>query len=155
MNKILASLLASAFLLAMLAPALAQSAGTIPNAPLITLTATANNATPVRSATYTNLQSGLACSFLQTAHTSSPSTTMTVDQYDPGTGGYIILGTTTAVTTTDNAMQVIEVYPITAPGSPPTGMVAVGLHSPAQFRVSVTVGGTGSTTAKVGCVGLR
>jgi hypothetical protein len=108
----------------------------------------------VVSQLYNTNGAGVVCTFTQTAHTSSPSTVFSIQDYDPATNSYFTVLSSGAVTA-DATPNPAMVYPVTVPGSLPGVMVMIGVKMTPQFRISAVVGGTGTTTAKVGCINLK
>ena len=125
----------------------------LPNTPLGTLiTLTSANAGTTASAQQNNLyMKGALCTFNQSAHTNSPSSTFTIQMYDQSSNSYQSLVTSGAITA-DATPTTIVVYPGIQTSSLPTGMVALNGRLTRKWRVSTTVGGTTPVvTATIGC----
>jgi hypothetical protein len=103
---------------------------------------------------------GVICTFNQTANVPTPSTVVNVQIKDPasttlGTNTYVTVASTTAVTTANAAAGTTQAGIIVYPGAQttglPTGFVGISLPTPLRMRVQMVIGGTGSSTAVVGC----
>jgi hypothetical protein len=143
-----ASLVATA-LAALLALACAADAQTSP--PGIVLSLTAAGAGTATSANQVNLApapANLRCTFNQSAHTGTPSTTFSVVALDEASGNPYTLLTSAAITA-DATPSPLYV----GPGLPNTTNVSAGVPVPASWRVTATVGGT--TPAVTGTVHCR
>jgi hypothetical protein len=90
-----------------------------------------------------NYGSAVQCVFTQTSHTGTPSTTLSILGLDSGGSGQFYTITTSAAITADNTPT-----PLAAGkgvGVAPTILVPPG------WRASVTIGGSGTVTATIGC----
>ena len=128
------------------------------NVPLATavITLTAQGAATVNSSDQSNLyDAGVRCTFNQTAHTGTPSSTLAIQFKDVATGTYQSLATSGAITA-DSTPTTVVVYPGMQTASLPTGMVAHGGAVGRVWRAQVVVAGTTpGVTAKVGCELLK
>lgn len=146
--------LSAAVLLAVPAQdAQAQSAGTLYSvSPMTRDLGNLKTFTASVPATYTTAdQSGfnvsrVVCVFNQSAHTSSPSTTVTIQNKDVASGLYYTVLTSGAITGDATPTAVHAGAGVTT-----TANVSAGLVIARYWRVSVIVGGTGTTTATLGC----
>lgn len=140
-------------------PARSQVPSTVPpyNTDLgAIITNSARTAGTVTSSQQTNLdKNGVACRFVQTVASGSPSTTFSIQGYDAATESYISLVTSGAITGTTPTE--IVVYPGIQTSSLPTAMVAISLHLPRVWRLTQTIGGTQTpaSTSKIGCNMLK
>lgn len=123
------------------------------NSPLgAIITNTARGAATVNSAAQNNLYyRGAVCTYNQTAHGGTSSVTFSIQMYDRASNSYQSLVTSGAITA-DATPTTIAVYPGIA-ASGPTGYVGFNGHLTRQWRVTETVGGTGTptVTGTVGC----
>lgn len=119
------------------------------------ITNTARPAGTTTSAIIANLdQSGIVCTFAQTAVSGSPSTTFTIQGFDAATATWNTLGTSSADTTdTTGNPYTVWIQPGLIAADVPTNGVGKSLHAPRQLRIQQTVGGSGGpgTTSKIGC----
>lgn len=153
LSAIVASCLAGALLFASVAFAQVPSITGPYNVDLGALiTNTAQGAATVNSAAQTNLvYHGVVCTFNQSSHTGTPSTTFAVQGYDKASNSWLTLGTSGAITADATPTDVV-VYPGAVATAVPTGMIIVGLHLPRQWRITETVAGTTPVVnGTVGC----
>jgi hypothetical protein len=115
--------------------------------PVITLTASAPGT--YNSVIQKNNYGGsVLCVFTQASHVGTPSTTLTIQGLDPGGSGLFFPIISSTAVTADSTPT-----PVSAgKGVASTINVSASLPVPPGWRASVTVGGSGSTTATVGCV---
>jgi hypothetical protein len=128
----------------LLLTAVGLAVAAIPN-PLIKLTAAPVGT--INSLNQQNLYGGaVVCVLTQTTHTGTPSTTVTLQGVDPGTGQFFVIITSAAVTT-DNTPT-----PIAAgKGVGSTANVSASFPVPPGWRASVTIAGSGTVTGGVSC----
>jgi hypothetical protein len=94
---------------------------------------------------------GAMCTWNQSAHTGTPSSTFAIQFFDTASGSWVTL-LTSAAQTNDSTPATLTVYP----GAPATANVSANAPVPRQWRVSATVGGTSpSVTATVGCTQIN
>lgn len=125
---------------------LASTAGVVQANPVISWTAAApgtSNTVDILVGNY----SSLSCTLTQTAHVTSPSTTVAIQAKDIY-GNYFSL-LTSAATTADNTPNRI----VLGVGIPTTANVSLGTALPSVIRVQAVVGGSGSITGGVACSG--
>jgi hypothetical protein len=121
------------------------------------LTNTARGASTVNSSTLTNLDKhGVVCTYNQTAHGGSPSTTFGIQVFDAASNTWQSLATSGAITADATPTSVV-VYPGAVATAVPTGMVLSGLPLTRSWRVTETVGGTATptVTGTIGCNYIR
>jgi hypothetical protein len=121
------------------------------------ITNSARGAGTVTSSQQDNLAfNGVVCTYAQSAHGGTSSTTFAIQAFDAATNSYFTLVTSGAITA-DATPTPIAVYPGMQTASLPAGMVAIGAHLPRKWRLSQTVGGTGTptVTGQIGCNLLR
>lgn len=118
--------------------------------PLITLT---SQGPGTKTASISNIdQSGLVCTFKQSAVSGSPSTTFEIDGYDSATATWNPLVVSDAVTTSTTNVYTIWAQPGLVSTDVPTNGVGKSVAVPRWARVSATVTGAGTaTTGKIGC----
>lgn len=156
MNKALAFALCVGLLVAVMLPASAQQnvPGNAINSPYAAalITDTAAAAGTVLSATQQSLTNrGVICTMNMSAHTGTPSTTFSIQIYDPISNTWQSVVTSGAITVDATPTSII-VYPGIQTAALPTGMVGSGLHITRRWRLSRTVGGTSPVvTATYGC----
>lgn len=98
---------------------------------------------------------GVLCTFNQSAHTGTPSTTIEIDAYDEASASFQKLVISGAITA-DATPTSILVYPGAALTTTPTGMVLEAIKLPRYFRVKEVIAGTTpGVTATIGCDLLR
>lgn len=78
--------------------------------------------------------------YLTVAGGTTPTVTLFVEGYDPASGQFYTVGTTTAISVAINTMYVLNVFP--GIGSAPSNTTNVNNTLPPFFRVSATIGGT-------------
>jgi type II secretory pathway pseudopilin PulG len=95
---------------------------------------------------------GASCTYTQTASSSSPSTTFSIQFQDTASGFWTSLVTSGAITSTGPTTPVtIMVYPGIEVSSLPTNVSAAqSLKLPRNWRVSETTSG-GTITGTIGC----
>lgn len=132
----------------------AQSSGVVSVYPInrdigAAITMTAQGAATVTSSDLSAAAANrVVCVYNQTAHGGSPSSTFTIQGKDAASGAYYALLTSAAITadTTPTPLHV-------GPGLTTTANVSAGLVLPKTWRISLTVGGTGTptVTGTIGC----
>lgn len=155
-----AAALAALIAMPMLALAQGPSTATVPG-PYNTdtgalITNSLRTAGTTTTAAQTNLAyKGVACRYVQTAASGSPSTTFSIQSYDAASASWLSLVTSGAIT--DTTVTEIAVYPGMAVGSLPAAYVAQNIHLPRVWRLSQTVAGSSgpAVTSKIGCNYLR
>lgn len=115
------------------------------------ITLTAHTAGTVNSTDQDNSRLNaktVSCVLNQSAHTNTPSTTITIQGKDAATGKYYSLITSSAVTTSDDTPVAVAA----GVGVATTANVGAGFPIPAKWRVIATIGGTTPiVTGKVAC----
>lgn len=135
----------AALLLLLAAPIAAQAADD--TGALITLSS--HTAGTVTSNAVNNGQTvTLTCVFNQSAHTNTPSTTLTIQGYDKASDSYYDLITSAAVTTADATPTPVSL----GRGVATVTNVGSGRPVPSKWRAKVVIGGTTPVvTGTVGC----
>lgn len=100
---------------------------------------------------YSAVQSGYnvstaTCVLTQTAHTSSPSTTMTIQNYDAASASYYDVLVSAAITNDATTNPIVV-----GRGQAVTSNVSTSFPIAARWRIKVVQGGTGTLTGTVGC----
>lgn len=143
------SALLAVALLGVLTPAAMAQQQNLPKA--ITVTMTARVAGTYDNAGPPNLSNrGAICTFNQTAHSASPSTTMAIQFQDAASATWQTAAISGAITA-DTTPTSVLVYPGAVATAVPTGMVIAGIKLATNWRVHVVQGGTGTITGTVGC----
>ncbi len=115
------------------------------------ITMTTLGAGTVNSADQKNLSGGsVTCVFTQTAHTGSPSSTMSIQGKDPGGSGLYYTLITSAAISSDNAPTAVAA----GKGVQAVTNVSSSLPVPTAWRAAITVAGSATPiiTGTVGCV---
>jgi hypothetical protein len=104
----------------------------------------ARTATPTASTLYTRCAKGVTATIVVTAKTGTPSITMAVQYYDPGSTTWVSLLTSVAITAAGTTTLVV------APGVAAAANLAVSTTIPDMIRVLVTHADAQSITYSVG-----
>ena len=94
---------------------------------------------------------GVACRFVQTASSGSPSTTFAIQTYDTATNSYVSVVTSGAIT--DTTPTEITAYPNATLTTTPSGWVLNAVPLGLFWRVTQTIAGSSgpATTSRIGC----
>lgn len=131
-------------------PALAQQ-GNIQGAARIINTARVPG-TVTQAGTLNSSDSGVFCTFHQSAEVGNPSTVISVEVQDVVSSQWQVVGTAAAVTNSSSTgVATLLVYPGAVATSVPSGMAVFGLKVSAAWRLKQVITGGTSTTGSSAC----